>query len=101
MNYTEEQIINKARQIIKDLKGKYYSDELIGKAFFQKEETLPFEKNKEQKHPVWTISVEAIFDNVDFLLISDETGEPLYYHNFNTYTFKIVKNSEGKYYKVE
>jgi len=45
--------------------------------------------------PVWRVSVKAVFDNVDFLIISDETGEPLYYQNFNTYIFDIEKDEKG------
>lgn len=100
MNYTEEQIIEKTKQIIKDLLDEFYSDELIRKILFKENDTPLIGKYKGQKHPTWTVSVEALFDNVDFLHISDETGEPLYYQNFNTIVFNIDKTPEGKYFKV-
>lgn len=100
MKHTEEQIIDKAKQILKDLLDKFYSDELIGGTFFEGEEVILFGKYEGQKRPVWTVSIEALFDNIDFLYISDETGEPLYCQNFNTFIYGVEKNSKGKYFKI-
>lgn len=47
------------------------------------------------------VSVKAIFDNLDFLTISDETGELLYYQNFTTKILEIAKDENGKYYRVK
>lgn len=47
------------------------------------------------------ISINSLSENIGFLIISDEAGEPLYYQNFNYQKIKIAKNEEGKYYRVK
>lgn len=101
MIHTEEQIIEKAKQVMTDLLDKYYSDEWIDGVLFDEEDTLFSGENKGDKHPIWTVSINSFFDNLDFLYVSDETGEPLYYQNFNTFVFDIEKNPEGKYCKID
>ncbi|OUS01594.1 hypothetical protein A9Q86_07410 [Flavobacteriales bacterium 33_180_T64] len=100
MNYTEEQIIEKAKQVMEDLREEYYSDNCIRRVFFEEEKILLSGENKEKLQAVWSVGINSFFDNVDFLHISDETGEPLYYQNFNTFVFNIDKIPEGKYFKV-
>lgn len=101
MKYTEEQIKEKANQIMKDLDGKYYIENCVSNAKYKRKEEIFTGKLKGKIISSWTISIKAIFDNLDFLLISDETGEPLYYMNFNTICFDIEKDKDGKYFKTE
>ncbi|MDH7913765.1 hypothetical protein [Winogradskyella sp. SYSU M77433] len=101
MNYTEEQIIEKAKQIMKDLRQEFYSEECINGIFFTKEKRLLFGENKDKFDAVWSVGISSFFDNVDFLHISDETGEPLYYQNFNTFVFDIGKDTKERYFKIE
>ena len=101
MKHTEKQIIEKAKQIMKDLREEYYSDNCIRRVFFNEEKTLLSGENIEKPQAVWTVAINSFFDNVDFLHISDEIGEPLYYQNFNTFVFEIDKDTEGKYFKIE
>jgi hypothetical protein len=98
MGYTEKQILEKTKIILKDLKGKYYTDSCINKISFNKEKEVSRPERK--VIAAWTVSVKAIFDNLDFLTISDEMGEPLYYQNFNYRIMEIAKDETGKYYKV-
>jgi hypothetical protein len=50
---------------------------------------------------VWTVAINSIFGNHDFLMISDETGEPVYFQNFNSFVFDVEKNDEGNYFMVK
>ncbi|MDQ1856699.1 hypothetical protein [Chryseobacterium sp. WLY505] len=77
MKYTEKQILEKTKIILKDFKGKYYTDSCINKISFRKEKEVS--KSERKVIGEWTVSVKTIFDNLDFLTVSDETGEPLYY----------------------
>jgi|GEM_PF-695591 len=99
MKHTEEQILTKAKEVLKDFRGKYYSEDCIKDAFFDKDKISNYGKNKDKKHSTWIIGVESLADNEDLLFISDETGEPLYYQNFNTFTFDIEKDERG-YFRV-
>jgi len=97
-NYTEEQILERTKKILKDLHREYYNESKIESLYFNAKEELPNGENEGKEHPCWVIFVKALFDNNDFLTISDETGEPLYYQNFNLNTAEIAKDSEGVYY---
>lgn len=109
MNYTKEQIIEIAKKVMKDLHQEFYSEDCVDHAFFNEEKKGEFfekfidekEKKKNGKYSVWTVSIKAIFHNLDFLLISDVTGEPIYYQNFNTTIFNIEKTPEGKYRRID
>lgn len=99
MKHIKEQILKKARLILKDLDGKYYNDSCINKISFNREKEVSRPERK--VIAAWTISVKAIFDNLDFLTIPDEIGEPLYYQNFNYSIVEIKKDENGKYYRVK
>lgn len=101
MKHTEEQIIKKAKQIIKDLDEEFYFEDCTDGLIFEKNNEITDGKLKGETIPCWTVFVKAIFDNSDHLLISDETGEPILYHNFNMILFDIEKDKNGKYHKVE
>lgn len=101
MKHTTEQIKEKAHQVMKDLDGKFYFETCIIDTHFSKDKAISLSKAKGKTISVWIVGVKAIFDNEDLLIISDETGEPLYYQNFNTFVFNIEKDDDGKYYKVE
>ncbi len=99
MKYTEEQILAKAKKVMKDVKGKFYSEDCIEGALYQKADKIISGKNKNKIMPTWSVSIKAIFNNIDILTISDETGEPLFYMNFNTLIFDIEKDEKG-YFRV-
>jgi hypothetical protein len=98
MNYTKEQVLEKAKKIITDLNPDALKYEKIQDAYFDEKEKLARGENKGKSHPCWTISILTIGDNINFLTISDKTGEPLYYQNFNMAIFEIEKNLDGKYF---
>ena len=101
MKHTEEQIKEKAHQIMKDLDGKYYFENCVNKVIFEKEEVVYTGKMKGKRMTSWQVSIKAISDHLCFLHISDETGEPLYYQNFSMICFDVEKDKEGKYFKTE
>lgn len=101
MKHTQEQIKEKADQIMKDLDGKYYFENCVIDTFFKKKEEVFTGKLKGKALSVWIIGIKALADNEDLLFISDETGEPLYYQNFNMICFDIEKDKDGKYFKTE
>ncbi|WP_426476931.1 hypothetical protein ACP3T3_16650 [Chryseobacterium sp. CBSDS_008] len=95
MKQTEDKIREKAIKIITDLtEGAYGKDNIIN-INFQKDDELLIPKGKIIDS--WTVSVKSLFDNRDFLILSDETGEPIYYQNFNYITTEIIKNNDGIY----
>lgn len=101
MKYTEDQIKELAHQIIKDISGKYYFKNCVNDIFFKEKEEVFVGKSKGKTLPVWIVGIKAIADNENLLYISDETGEPLYYQNFNLICFDIEKDKDGKYFKTE
>lgn len=96
MNYTEEQILEKAKKILQDLQEKYYKEENIENAWFEEKDEVARPLGKIM--PAWTVSVnEPVFDRSEFLVISDETGEPLYMQSSWTTVVEIEKDSAGNY----
>ncbi|MDM1074384.1 hypothetical protein HX001_18045 [Empedobacter brevis] len=97
MNYTEEQILIKAKKVLTDLQKQYFKEGNIDKIWFEEKDEVA--RPKEKVIPTWTVSVnEPIFDTSEFLIISDETGEPLYYQNANMRIHEIQKDDNGNYY---
>lgn len=97
MKHTEQQILEKSKKILKDLHGQYYKGENIENAWFNEKDEVARPLGKIM--PAWTVSVnEPIFDTSEFLIISDETGEPLYYQNANMIIHEIQKDNQGNYY---
>ncbi|MEL1245116.1 hypothetical protein AAEO56_12640 [Flavobacterium sp. DGU11] len=101
MKHTKEQIIEKAKIIVKDLRGKYYSENCIDDAFFREKEYVDFGKHNGKTMQCWVVSVLFFEGRFNFLTISDVSGEPLYYQNINTIMFEIEKTKDGTYYKVD
>lgn len=98
MNYTEEQILDKAKKILKILQGDYFNENNIIKSVYDAQEELMKGKNKGKLHPSWNVIInEPIFDSTTFLIMSDETGEPLYFQTKHS-VYEIFKNEEGTYY---
>jgi hypothetical protein len=95
MNYTEEQILEKSKKILKDLQKEFYNEVNIENTRFQKDR--PIRGNEKKTIPCWITSVdEPIFDTSEFLTISDETGEPLYFQNSHK-VIEIEKDKNGNY----
>ena len=102
MKHTKEQIIAKAKLIMKDLEGKFYTENCINDDIkFLEKETIEYGKFKSKEMSLWLIVINSLFDNHDFLYISDETGEPVYYQNFNTFVFDVEKNKDSEYFLKE
>lgn len=98
MNYTKEQILDKSETVLKDLKGKYYIKGCVDGAVFNESDEL-LGKNTGKIANTWSVAVKSLAYNRDFLIISDETGEPIYYMNFNTLVSDIDKDEKG-YFRV-
>lgn len=99
MKNTEKEILEIARKVLEGFrKGRYREDDIEKVVFYEKDELIRG-SNKGKVHPTWTAIIKAPFDNIDFLIISDETGEPLYYQNFNMIVYEIGKDTEGNYFR--
>ncbi len=96
MKHTEKEIKAIALKILKDIDGKYFRENCIDSLVFDEKQEFLDGKIK----PAWIIFIKQIFDNEDHLIISDETGEPIYYQNFNYITREIGKDKDGKYYRI-
>lgn len=101
MKHTEKEILEIAKKTLQGIFKDLYKESDIENAYFNKNKELYRGENKGKPHPSWTIAIKAPFDNVDFLTISDETGEPLYYQNFNMIVYEIDKDNQGNYYRKE
>ncbi len=96
MKHTKEEMLEKAHQIMKDLRGEWYKDNCIRKINFHEQNELTYPKNVIVD--TWGASINSIFDNIDFLTISDETGEPIFIRRFTYQVQEIKKDNNGKYY---
>lgn len=99
MIQTREKILEKAQMIMKDLQGKWYKETCVRKINFHKKSEA-FDP-QELTNDVWVISLNSIFDKIDFLTISDETGEPIFIRHFSYQVQEIKRDSNGKYYLVK
>jgi hypothetical protein len=78
MIHTKEEIKIILDTLYKDLESSYNEDDI--NIYFKEERELARGDNKGDKIKAWVVSIEdRFFDTVDFLTISDETGEPLYF----------------------
>ena len=101
MKHTENEILEIAKKVLQGFRKNRYKEGDIENSFFDVKEELARGKNRGKLVPCWTVVIKAPFDNTDFLTISDESGEPLYYQNFNMIIYEIGKDSEGNYYRKE
>jgi hypothetical protein len=69
MKHTKEQIVSKAKQIMKDLDGQFYIDDCVEEALFLKDEPIEFGNSEGKLRDQWVVLVKAIFDNSDHLYI--------------------------------
>ncbi len=98
MNYTEAQVLEKARSVLKDLQGEFYKEENVENAWFNKEKDVA---RLGKTIPAWTVSINIpILDSTNFLTISDETGEPLFIQSSHK-VVEIEKNADGNYIRKE
>jgi hypothetical protein len=101
MLHTEKQILGLAKIVLKGIFKDLYKESDIENAYFNEKKELYRGENEGKEHPCWTVAIKAPFDNADFLTISDETGEPLYYQNFNMIIYEIGKDKDGNYFRKE
>ncbi len=95
MKYSKEQILEKSKKIMKDLQGDNFDFYQIETIFFTEKDELARPKGK--IIPAWTVAFDLqVFDTTDFLIISDETGEPLYIQSKHL-VMEIMKDADGKY----
>ncbi|MEE1897464.1 hypothetical protein GN157_09000 [Flavobacterium rakeshii] len=97
MNHTKQQIREIAIKVLNDIENTFNVDK-IENVFYIENEEIYEGVNKGKIMPCWGVSIIAICDNADYLTILDETGEPLYYQNFNTIIYGIDKDANGKYF---
>lgn len=97
MKHTEKEMLERTKKVLSDLHGVYFKEENIIK--------IVYHENDEVARPsgeimnTWTgVLNEPLFDASEFLIISDETGEPLYYQNANMIVYEIKKDDNGNYY---
>jgi len=95
MKHTEAEILAKGKIVLKDIQGEYYNEKYIEGIRFHQE--APISLPDERVVPVWIIYVrEPLFDSSVFLMISDDTAEPLCIRSkYSTVT--LTKNTEGVY----
>lgn len=101
MKHSEQEILEKTKKTLQGIFEDLYKESDIEKVVFNPKKELYRGDNKGKPHPTWTAIIKAPFDNTDFLAISDETGEPLYYQNFNMIVYEIGKDAEGNYFRKE
>ena len=101
MKHTEKEILNIAKKTLQGIFKDLYKESDIENAYYRETKELYRGENRGKAHPSWTIAIKAPFDNIDFLTISDETGEPLYYQNFNMIVYEIGKDADGNYFRKE
>jgi len=95
MKHTEQQIFEISIKILRDLNPKKFAESDIENIIFSpKDKTANSDRKLSDS---WLISIKSLFGNIDILAIADETGEPLYYQNFNFAKVKIQKDSKGIY----
>lgn len=99
MNYTKEQILDKSKKIFSDLLGDFFNEKNIENILFDKEDEVL--RPKKSIIPAWTIAInEPVFESTNFLIISDQTGEPLYIQSSHKVE-ELTKDSNGKYIRKE
>ncbi len=100
MKHTEKEIFEIIKKTLKDLYKDLYKESDIEKVVFDNNEELIRGKNIGKKHPCWVAIIKSLFDSTDFLVVSDETGVPLYIQG-KYLTSEIERDSEGNYYRKE
>ena len=96
MKHTENQILE-TQQVLKDLSPTNGNTNKVRSIHFNVEEELARGVGIGKPHPCWIIFIDSLFDNTDILTISYESGESLYYQNFNMATIEIKKDANGIY----
>lgn len=95
MIHTEKQIKEKANKILYDMQGQFFKEDNLKKVVYHEKDNVARPRNKIIDTWVAVID-EPVFDSTIFLVISDETGEPLYMQNKHSIV-EIEKDSKGKY----
>lgn len=97
MKNTEEQILVKSKKILKDLNPKYFNENQIEKVSYRYNTDIARPVGKIMN--VWVVILnEPITDSIEFLVLSDDTGEPLYIQSKHL-IIEIEKNENGEYIK--
>lgn len=95
MKHTEAEILAKGKIVLKDIQGEYYNEKYIEGVRFNPE--TPVRIPERVVMPLWTVFVrEPLFDSSVFLMISDDTAEPLCIRSKYS-TVALTKNAEGVY----
>lgn len=102
MFHSKEQIIAKAKLVMADHLGKHYTENCVDEDIkYIGNEIIEYGKFKGKEISIWLVAINSLFGNHKFLHMSDETGEPVYYQNFNTYIFDVEKDKDGKNFMNE
>lgn len=95
MNHTETEILAKSKVILKNFHGKYFNESNIEKVFYSSEKELI--RGTLETIPAWIVVInEPVFGSLEFLIISDVTGEPLYIQSKHL-VCEIIRNPNGDY----
>ena len=97
MKNTEKEMLELTKKVLSDLQGVYYKEENIKKVVYHENDEVSRPEGRIMNTWVAVID-EPIFETSEFLTISDETGEPLYYQNANMIIHEIKKDDNGNYY---
>lgn len=106
MNYTKEQILELALKTLKDINFECDRNIDIKNISFNESEKPPQGEFGDKEIPTWTATVEhgkLLFgeSRSGFLIISDETGEPLYFQTSMVTLMEIEKDENGNYKRKE
>lgn len=99
MKHSEKEMLELTKKVLSDLQGQYFKEENLKKVVFNENKEINNSIYQRIQIACWTaVIIEPIFDASEFLTISDETGEPLYYQNANMIIHEIQKDNNGNYY---
>lgn len=99
MNHAEQEIIEKAEAVTKDLFGHSYRSGQVVKAMYNPNEELL--RGEGTSIAAWTAVInEPVTDSFIFLTISDDTGEPLYIQSKHLVR-EITTVANGRYIRIE
>src|SRR5690606_10574481 len=95
MNLTENDALRIADTVLNDFKNSPFDGRILKHCRYYENDELA--RPRGSRANVWVAVIDnPLFDDTQFIVISDETGEPLYIQTKHTVN-EIVKNGDGKY----
>ncbi|MFT5892069.1 MAG: hypothetical protein ACI9Y7_002178 [Dokdonia sp.] len=97
MIQSEENIKEILNKLYVDL-NREILDENIEKIWFEEKDKIIRGDRRGELLPNWIVAIDfPLFETTDFLTISDETGDPLYFQTKHG-VYEIFKREDGVYY---